>query len=71
MEKYYFTFGCHHELSDRVQPILAPNLKLAMIKMFELHGRNWAIDYTREEYYTRVLEGTLPRKKELELVVID
>lgn len=71
MEKYYFTFGCYHELSDRVQPILAPDLKSAMDKMFELHGRDWALDYTGDEYYTNITQGTLPRKKELDLVVVD
>ena len=68
--KYYFTFGCHHRLSDYVQPIVASSMQSAMTKMFEMHGRNWAMDYTSEEYNQRILNGTLPRKKELRTVVV-
>lgn len=70
MNKFYFTFGCHHELSDKVQPIVAQNMKQAMKCMFVLHGKDWALDYTSEEYNQRVLIGILPRKQELETVVV-
>lgn len=70
MSKFYFTFGVGHELSDKVQPIVADNLKIAMAKMFDLYGRNWAMDYTSEEYNHQVLNGELPLKEELETVVI-
>lgn len=70
MNKYYFTFGCHHRLSDYVQPIVAPNMRLAMSKMFKLHGKDWALDYTGEEYHRHIIEGTLPRKKELKVVIV-
>lgn len=70
MNKYYFTFGSYHKLSDKVQPIVAPNMQLAMKKMFEMYGRDWAMDYTSEEYNHHTLNGLLPRKTELETVVV-
>lgn len=70
MNKYYFTFGRRHKLSEYVQPIVAPNMRLAMSKMFKLHGKDWALDYTSEEYHQKVLNGTLSRKKELKVVIV-
>lgn len=69
-QKYYFTFTCYHRLSDYVQPIVAPSMRLAMTKMFDMYGKDWAVDFTSEEYNHRVLNGMIEQKKELETVVV-
>lgn len=53
----YFTFGVGQELAGHVQPIKADSPEEAREKMFEVHGKKWAFQYSEEEYLKARLEG--------------
>lgn len=53
----YFTFGMGHELAGHVQPIMAENPEAAREKMFEVHGKKWAFQYSEKEYIDARLAG--------------
>lgn len=50
MEKWIFTFGQNSGLSGYCQPIYAKSMKQAREKMFELHGRKWAFQYSIDKW---------------------
>ena len=50
MKLYIFTFGIHHELSDRYQGIYATDETAATKLMFKYHGKNWSACYTEDEF---------------------
>lgn len=50
MRSFYFTFGISHEFGNRYQVIKAVDQLAAQKKMFEIHGKDWAIPYTQEEW---------------------
>jgi len=50
LEKYIFTFGCGQKQAGYCQPIFAKDYEAARNKMFELHGGDWAFQYTGERW---------------------
>lgn len=50
MPTFYFTFGQAHQLSGRVQPIIAPTYEQAEELMFQKYGANWAFGYFKDEF---------------------
>lgn len=57
MAVQFFTFGMGHELAGHVQPIKADSPEAARDKMFELHGKKWAFQYSEQEYLDARLAG--------------
>ncbi|MEV9639516.1 hypothetical protein ABZ756_02310 [Mammaliicoccus sciuri] len=57
MNKYLFTFGQGHPLFGRHQIIYASYPDTAEDKMFEIHGREWAFQYTQENWDMYKSEG--------------
>lgn len=50
MRKFIFTFGGNHKLEGKCQPIYAKDYSEAREAMVEVHGLNWAFQYTGEEW---------------------
>ena len=49
-QTYYFTFCGDSENSHRYRKIVAKDYHRAREKMFELHGKKWAFQYTEESF---------------------
>lgn len=50
MNKYYFTFGMNSEYHNRFVVIESDSYSDARIEMFNKFGRNWAFQYTEDEW---------------------
>lgn len=57
MTVQYFTFGVGQELAGHVQPIMADSPEAAREKMFEVHGKKWAFQYSEDEFLKARKEG--------------
>ena len=57
LKRYVFTFGMGHELTHRYLVIWATDFASARTIMFEHHGRNWAFQYTWDEWAKGVAEA--------------
>lgn len=57
IETFYFTFGVGHKLGGHCQPIQAKNHQEARQKMFEMHGKEWAFQYTEKQWEKATEEG--------------
>ena len=57
MKKHIFTFGQRHKYRDRHQEIFASTPDQAEEKMFEVHGRDWAFQYTEQQWEQSKSEG--------------
>lgn len=68
MKKHIFTFGQQHPLSNRHQVIYASYPDTAEQKMFEIHGRDWAFQYTEEMWEQSKAEGHFKNNLPLEKV---
>ncbi len=68
MKLYIFTFGIHHELSDRYQGIYATDETAATNLMFKQHGRNWSSCYTEEEFQQAHRRGLYKELKPLNAI---
>lgn len=68
MNKYIFTFGQQHHLSNRHQVIYASYPDTAANKMFKIHGREWAFQYSEEVWEQSVSEGYFKNNLPLEEV---
>lgn len=66
MKKFYFTFGVGHANNDRYQVVFAKSKEEARIKMFELHGRQWAFPYTQEQWEASKASGYFSDLKPLD-----
>lgn len=65
MKKYYFTFGCHPE---KVQVIYAHTPGEAKSKMIQLYEKDWAFQYTEEEWQSTLAEGFFKKAEYLPVV---
>ena len=65
MKLYIFTFGIHHELSDRYQGIYATDETAATKLMFKCHGKNWSTCYTEENFQQLQSRGMFKELKPL------
>lgn len=68
MDKHIFTFGQHHKWSNRHQVIYAKYPDTAERKMFEIHGRDWAGQYSEEVWEQYKVEGHFKNNLPLEKV---
>ncbi len=57
LKLYIFTFGIHHDLSERYQGIYATDETAATKEMFKYHGKNWSACYTEEEFKNAQRKG--------------
>lgn len=71
MNKWYFTFGIRHLQAGYCQPIIAIDEHAARNKMFELHGRSWAFQYSSEEWERHRSDPTRGWALEIELPTIE
>lgn len=54
---FMFTFGIHHELANRCQPIIASNMEQAEKEIFKFYGRNFSSGYPFEVFERHVKRG--------------
>lgn len=71
MRNFYFTFGLGHKNRDRYQIIVAPDEITAQKRMFELHGKDWALPYTEEEWDEACFAGFTRNLKRLQIEVAE
>ena len=50
MKMFYFTFEKGQTSEGKYQPIKAPDGNIARMKMFEIHGSEWDLQYTEEQW---------------------
>lgn len=66
MDKHYFTFGVNHPNRNRHQIIYASYPDTAAEKMHEIHGRDWAFQYTEKEWWRARIDGFFEENLPLE-----
>ncbi|MCK9477965.1 MAG: hypothetical protein M0R40_00500 [Firmicutes bacterium] len=73
MNKYIFTFGCGQKLAGFCQPIYAKDYTTARQRMVDIHGSNWSMSYTEEEWEAakeKLRSIMFPVEKELEPIKV-
>lgn len=71
MKSFYFTFGLNHKHGDRYQEIKAIDQLAAQKKMFEVHGKEWGIPYTPEEWHKYTKQGWFKNLKPLKPLKVE